>query len=207
MADKDTALDIVVNCTFSKKILATTTVLENGVNIIDGKLKNIVIDFYDPITILQTLGRKRIKAQDKITLYLRVPTRYDIQRKAYLKSKNDSLASQLYIEFLKDHFKEIRKVGYIFYWCNYFKFSTQNVDYINKYGEIREFMKANCDKCVPKEKLEELFAKFMPVKKDARLVTYNNFMKKNLIDYKIVSRMTGGKKARCRKVFIQIDKN
>ncbi len=207
MADKDTALDIVVNCTFSKKVLATTTVLENGVNIIDGTLKNIVIDFYDPITILQTLGRKRIKAQDKITLYLRVPTRYDIQRKAYLKSKNDSLASQLYIEFLKDHFKEIRKVGYIFYWCNYFKFSTQNVDYRNKYDEIREFMKANCDKSVPKEKLEELFAKFMPVKKDARLVTYNNFMKKNLIDYKIVSKMIGDKKARHRKVFIQIDKN
>lgn len=203
VADKDIALDIVINYTFSKKVLATTTVLENGVTIIDSALKNIVIDFYDPITILQTLGRKRIQSKDKITLYLRVPTRYDIQRKAYLKSGSDSLAAQLYVEFLKDHFKEIRKVGYIFYWCNYFKFSVQNVDYRNKYGEIREFMKANCNKCVTKEKLEELFGKFMPIKQDARLVTYNNFMKKSLLDYKLVSKRVSSEKARNRKIFVE----
>ena len=116
MANKEVSQEIIANEKFEAKILATTTVLDNGINLNDDKLKNIVIDFYDPVTIVQTLGRKRIHNYDKINLYLRVPTRYDILRKAYLKSQSNSLASQLYVEFVKDHFKEMRKVVYIFFW-------------------------------------------------------------------------------------------
>ena len=59
-AAKNVQKEIVENECFSTKILATTTVLENGVNLVDSALENIVIDFYDPITIIQTLGRKRL---------------------------------------------------------------------------------------------------------------------------------------------------
>lgn len=203
MADKEVSKEIVANEKFETKILATTTVLDNGVNLNDNKLRNIIIDFYDPITIIQTLGRKRIHQHDKVNLYLRVPTRYDIIRKAYLKNENSSLSSTLYLEFLKDHFKEIRKIGYIYYWCDYFKFSTQKAAYINKYGKIKDFMKAHCNKSVAKEELEKLFSEFMPVKQNARLVTYNKFLEKNLLNFKIVSKRQIEDKVRKRKLFIE----
>lgn len=110
LADKDIAKEIVMDSKFSSRVLATTTVLENGINIVDKDLKNIVIDFYDPITIIQTLGRKRLAKKDSVNLYLRVPTRYDIQRKNYLKSQSDSFVAKLYVEYLKNHFKTIRDV-------------------------------------------------------------------------------------------------
>lgn len=203
MANKEVSQEIIANEKFEAKILATTTVLDNGINLNDDKLKNIVIDFYDPVTIVQTLGRKRIHNYDKINLYLRVPTRYDILRKAYLKSQSNSLASQLYVEFVKDHFKEIRKVGYIFYWCDYFKFSTQKADYRNKYGKIREFMKVHYNKSVTKEELERLFSEFMPIKPNTRLVTYNKFMENNLLNFKIVSKRQTENKTRRRKLFVE----
>lgn len=114
LADKKITKEIVMNSKFSSHILATTTVLENGVNILDSALKNIVIDFYDPITIIQTLGRKRVSLNDSVNLYLRVPTRYDIQRKNYIKSQSDSFVSQLYVEFLRNHFRTIRDVRLCF---------------------------------------------------------------------------------------------
>ena len=43
----------------------------------------------------------------------------------------------------------------------------------------------------------------MPVKQDARLVTYNNFMKKSLLDYKLVSKRVSSEKARNRKIFVE----
>lgn len=110
LADKKLAKEIVMDSKFSSHVLATTTVLENGVNIVDSQLRNVVIDFYDPVTIIQTLGRKRLAKNDSVVLYLRVPTRYDVQRKNYLKSKDDSFVSSCYVDFLRDHFKTIRDV-------------------------------------------------------------------------------------------------
>lgn len=54
-SDKDTVKDIIDTSTFNGKILATTSTLDNGINIIDKDVKNVVIDFSDPVNIIQTL--------------------------------------------------------------------------------------------------------------------------------------------------------
>ena len=78
--------------------------------------------------------------------------------------------------------------GYVFYWCDYFGFSIQKARYRNKYEKIRAFMHANCNKIVEKQELEQLFSEFIPIKPETRAVTYNKFMEKNLIFYKIVAK-------------------
>lgn len=71
--DKEEVDSIIEKNCFSRKILATTTVLDNGVSVIDSNLKNVLIDLTDPVTIIQSLGRKRIVGKEKITLYMRLP--------------------------------------------------------------------------------------------------------------------------------------
>lgn len=57
---------------FNCNILFTTKVLDNGININDKKLKNIIIDSPDPVTLIQCLGRKRvINSDDRINLYIK----------------------------------------------------------------------------------------------------------------------------------------
>ena len=60
---------------FSKDVVITTTVLENGINIKDHQLKHIVIDLTDMETIVQCIGRKRLFGNDGVNLYVRIPTR------------------------------------------------------------------------------------------------------------------------------------
>jgi superfamily II DNA or RNA helicase len=68
--------DIIVNSKFNKKVLITTKVLDNGINIADEKLTNIVIMAWDRITFMQELGRKRINIEDPQQINLYIPTRY-----------------------------------------------------------------------------------------------------------------------------------
>ena len=59
---------------FSQKILITTEVLDNGVNIKDTNLRHIVIQDMEQTTFLQMLGRKRFLNEDeteKTFVYLR----------------------------------------------------------------------------------------------------------------------------------------
>ena len=61
---------IVTNKKFNKKVLITTSVLDNGINIIDSHVKHIAILIFDKVSFLQMLGRKRMNQNEKITLYL-----------------------------------------------------------------------------------------------------------------------------------------
>ena len=61
LTNKETINGIVKNNVFDKKILLTTTALDNGVSIKDINVKSIVIDLYDPITIKQAIGRLRFE--------------------------------------------------------------------------------------------------------------------------------------------------
>ena len=56
---------------FDDLILITTTTMDTGVNIIDPDIKNIVIDVFDPYTIKQCVGRKRITDNERINLYIK----------------------------------------------------------------------------------------------------------------------------------------
>lgn len=59
---------------FDKKVLISTSVIDNGISIQDGNLKNIVIDTIDRIQLIQMLGRKRIDSNEEITLYVKLPS-------------------------------------------------------------------------------------------------------------------------------------
>ena len=64
---------IIQNEQFDEKILITTKVLDNGINIKDIKLRNLVIMTFDRIEFIQMLGRKRfIEDEDGIRLFLAV---------------------------------------------------------------------------------------------------------------------------------------
>ena len=70
---------------FFNKVLISTSVLDNGINFNDEKLKNIVIFAYDKTTFLQMLGRKRIiQNQEKVNLYIQNKTRDMINGKKHI---------------------------------------------------------------------------------------------------------------------------
>ena len=69
-ADARAWSEIINDNSFSSKVLIATNVLDNGVNILDPDLKNIVISFCDKTTFLQRLGRKRLSEPDTIQIYI-----------------------------------------------------------------------------------------------------------------------------------------
>lgn len=69
--EQDRFEELLENEMFDYDILVTTSVLDNGVNIIDRDLKNIIIDANDRIEIIQMIGRKRpIDSDDSFNLFL-----------------------------------------------------------------------------------------------------------------------------------------
>ncbi|MBQ6995618.1 MAG: hypothetical protein IJN64_14195 [Lachnospiraceae bacterium] len=58
--------------TFEKRILFTTTVLDNGVNLKDKNIKHIFSEIFDVDSLIQSLGRKRtMDKEDICTFYIR----------------------------------------------------------------------------------------------------------------------------------------
>lgn len=58
--------------TFDKRLLITTTVLDNGINLIDRRIKHILTDVLDLNKMQQCLGRKRIiDEKDTCSFYIR----------------------------------------------------------------------------------------------------------------------------------------
>ena len=71
-SDQETMKQIVYNSKFECRILFSTCILDNGINIIDKDLKHIFIEAMNPVAFIQYLGRKRIISDDdKINLYVR----------------------------------------------------------------------------------------------------------------------------------------
>ena len=70
-------LDSILNkdC-FNKKVLIATKALDNGINLKDEFLKNIVILAWDKTTTIQMLGRKRIDISDAQEINLYISMRY-----------------------------------------------------------------------------------------------------------------------------------
>lgn len=68
----DELKSIINNSKFEKKVLVTTKALDNGINIEDSQLVNIVIMAWDKTTFIQMLGRKRYTIDNcqEINLYI-----------------------------------------------------------------------------------------------------------------------------------------
>lgn len=99
--------------TFEKRLLFTTTALDNGVDLKDEKIKYIVSEIFEPDMAIQCLGRKRpLNKEDVCTFFIA------IYEKAYISSMKNRNASIL---------KPLRVL-----------FKSQD-DYSNQYGRDREF--------------------------------------------------------------------
>ena len=101
---------IIDNETFRPKILISTSVLDNGINIKnDGrnssdKVLNIVIDSFDRTEFIQMLGRIRRNSKDKINLYVRKYSTDDLKK--LLKNDVKSLLQRLRNDLLNNKGKQ-----------------------------------------------------------------------------------------------------
>ena len=83
---------------FEEDVLITTSLLDNGINICDKKLKNVVIEVFDRTEFIQMLGRVRIGKDDKINLYVREYTTDEIKK--FLKREIQMMVMLLYMDSL-----------------------------------------------------------------------------------------------------------
>ena len=63
--------NMLKNERFEELMLITTSCMDAGVNIIDQELMHIVVDIKDIGSLIQCLGRKRIKVDEKINVYIK----------------------------------------------------------------------------------------------------------------------------------------
>ena len=119
---------IVKNEKFSCKILMTTSVLDNGINIKDEKLKHILIDIMDATTLIQCIGRKRIESDnDGIIIYCRKPSKRqimgslfgNINRMKFAKRESDKVMA----DYISNQWNEVKRIGYENYICNIFDYN------------------------------------------------------------------------------------
>ena len=130
-SDNVTYNQIVNNEKFRCKVLMTTSVLDNGINIKDNKLKHILIDLMDETTIIQCVGRKRIVSDDDaVTLYCKLPNKHQIY--GYINgNKNrlmftDRITEKVLAKYMIGQWEEIYRIGYVQYICNIFNYNSDN---------------------------------------------------------------------------------
>lgn len=88
--------------TFEKRILFTTTVLDNGVDLKDKDIKHIFSEIFDVDSLIQSLGRKRsIDEEDTCTFYIR-----EFQPKAIQGLLNINEAQLQPVQLYKHSYKE-----------------------------------------------------------------------------------------------------
>lgn len=119
--------------TFEKRLLFTTTALDNGVDLKDDKIRYMISEVFEPDTAIQCLGRKRpIKKEDICTFFI---ANYEKPYISFMKNINTATLEPLKL-FMKDLDEYERKYGrdrefispYIYYdWGN-------NTHKINMFG-------------------------------------------------------------------------
>ncbi|MDO4329098.1 MAG: DEAD/DEAH box helicase family protein [Lachnospiraceae bacterium] len=112
---------------FQIKVLIVTKFLDVGVDIWDSSLKKVVISTFSKTNFLQSIGRKRIKKDESLTLYIRIPDpeelskkmqeigmkkREVIENKKLFKQKNLILTDLLYPFFLEVHQGKTPRLSY-----------------------------------------------------------------------------------------------
>lgn len=94
---------IVENESFSPSVLIATSTLDNGVNIKDENVRNVVIDFFDRTEFLQMLGRVRIDptSEEMQTINLYVKEYKDEELKKMLSDCISDMLGILRLDTLK----------------------------------------------------------------------------------------------------------
>lgn len=83
---------------FEADVLIATSLLNNGINVSDEKVKNIVIEVFDRTEFIQMLGRVRVKSSNHINLYIREYTNEEL--KELLRRDISKLVILLYMDTL-----------------------------------------------------------------------------------------------------------
>ena len=117
---------IIENETTNHRIVITTSLLDNGVNIKNDltadssqKVLNVAIDSFDKTQFIQMLGRVRYNGKDKINLFIKTYSLGDLE--AQLQKYAESLVIRLYNDMLSPE----EKTKFILDYPNYF-FHTLN---------------------------------------------------------------------------------
>ena len=92
---------------FTEKVLISTSVADNGINIKDTSVKHIIIDSYDRTSFLQMLGRVRISEEQKINLY--VFPRTDKKLENMIADAQQKLALRIMVTATKPTGGELKK--------------------------------------------------------------------------------------------------
>ena len=91
--------EIIENEGFSQKVLITTSVLDNGVNL-RSDVRHVAIDAFDRIQFLQMIGRVRIEHGEKLHLYIKEHTNDSL--KSRMKSEVVDLMKRLELDMRTD---------------------------------------------------------------------------------------------------------
>lgn len=76
-------INIATKSKFNSKVLICTKCLDNGVNIKDNEVKNLVVMTYDKTTFIQEIGRRRLNIKDapQVNLFIPMYTKKVFQKK------------------------------------------------------------------------------------------------------------------------------
>lgn len=162
---------------FHSKLLITTAVFENGCNIKDYDVKNVIIENINPTAIVQMAGRRRkCYPNDTFTLYLKIPTLGHLKQLKYLSEHTRhliNLSETCPDKFMQEiiepnNLKSISNIltvhnrKYTFDWLT--KCVLQdNIDYYDELvecisnGDIREYCLKIAKECFGKEENEISF--------------------------------------------------
>lgn len=112
---------------FDEPILITTSALDSGVNINDDDVKNIILDIKDIDTLLQCIGRKRLKPDEKINLYIRIisDSQLDIIKNQFMDLIDEA-----------DYFLQNGKFAYLNKYCQNRDLNSR-VMYLDLDGELK----------------------------------------------------------------------
>ena len=111
--------EIVNNCTFSSKVLIATSILQEGVNLKDNRIKNVVTEIWEEVSTIQSINRIRVETENpnRINLYIRKRTKNGIIGK-YRTIKNKyklvgefakSIKNGTATEFIEERYKRNTK--------------------------------------------------------------------------------------------------
>lgn len=134
--------NIVNNSKFNSKVLICTKAMDNGININDDSVKNIVIWEYDYITFKQCLGRIRIDIENAREINLYIPKLYKNSFTGKLKRIQEKLND---IKLLNDDY-----IGFCKKYDNSLNYISTDIFYqykgkyiINRMGAIKAYNDRN----------------------------------------------------------------
>lgn len=140
--------------TFNKRLLVTTSVLDNGIDLKDPKIKHIFTELFDMDLIVQSLGRKRpINSNDTCSWYVMDRqgqgiqyfinlNKYCIETASLFKENKDKFFEK-YGD--RDNLKKIMRVNNSFYMDENGQLNINNMAYTKKHIDMAMLKKIKAD--------------------------------------------------------------